>query len=85
MRGADPQQSSMFSHISAEQRVPKDHPVRAIRIMVDAALTALRPQLDAMYAKGGPPPIPTVPHCKSRPSTGSAPWNGILTSSQRPW
>ena len=31
MRGTDHQQSSMFSYISAEQRVPKDHPLRAIR------------------------------------------------------
>ncbi len=58
MRGTDRQQSSMFSYISAEQRVPKEHPLRAIRIMVDAALEALRPQFDEMYAKGGRPSIP---------------------------
>jgi transposase len=58
MRGTDHQQSSMFSYISAEQRVPKDHPLRAIRVMVDAALEQLRAQLDAMYAKGGRPSIP---------------------------
>jgi transposase len=58
MRGTDHQQSSMFSYISAEQRVPKDHPLQAIRVMVDAALEQLRAQLDAMYAKGGRPSIP---------------------------
>ena len=40
MRGVDHQQSGMFSYISAEQRVPKDHPLRAIRVMVDAALNS---------------------------------------------
>jgi transposase len=47
----------MFSYISAEQRVPKDHPLRAIRVMVDAALVELRAQLEAMYATGGRPSI----------------------------
>ena len=38
MRGADYQQSGIFSYISAEKRVPKDHPLRAVRAMVDVAL-----------------------------------------------
>ena len=38
MRGTDSQQSAMFSYISAERRVPKDHRPRAIRVMTDAAL-----------------------------------------------
>ena len=58
MRGADHQQSSMFSYISAEQRVPKDHPLRAIRAMTDKALAELGPQFDAMYSKIGRPSIP---------------------------
>jgi transposase len=58
MRGTDRQQSSMFSYISAEQRVPKDHPLRAIRVMVDTALSELQAQFEAMYAQGGRPSIP---------------------------
>src|SRR5579885_2194593 len=58
MRGADHQQSSMFSYISAEQRVPKDHPLRAIRAMVDVALRELGPRFDAIYAANGRPSIP---------------------------
>jgi transposase len=58
MRGTDRQQSSMFSYISAEQRVSKDHPLRAIRVMVDAALSELQAQFEAMYAQGGRPSIP---------------------------
>ena len=38
MRGDDQQQSGVFSYISAEQRVPQDHPLRPIREMVDEAL-----------------------------------------------
>jgi transposase len=57
MRGADHQQSGMFSYISAERRVPEVHPLRAIRAMVDAALRNMGPQFDAMYAKVGRPSI----------------------------
>jgi transposase len=57
MRGADHQQSGMFSYISAERRVPEDHPLRAIRAMVDVALRNICPQFDAMYAKVGRPSI----------------------------
>ena len=54
----DYQQSGIFSYISAEKRVPKDHPLRAIRAMVDVALRNMGPQFDAMYAKVGRPSIP---------------------------
>ena len=57
MRGTDRQQSSMFSYISAEQRVSRDHPLRAIRVMVDAALSELQAEFEAMYARGGRPSI----------------------------
>src|SRR5215469_1848219 len=57
MRGADHQQGGMFSYISAEKRVPNDHPLRAIREMVDVALRNMGPQFEAMYAKVGRPSI----------------------------
>jgi len=57
MRGTDHQQSSMFSYISAEQRVPKDHPLRAIRVMADAALAQVGPCFDTIYARSGRPSI----------------------------
>jgi len=57
MRGADRQQSAMFSYISAERRVPKDHPLRPIRAMADAALEHLGPSFDAIYASSGRPSI----------------------------
>jgi len=57
MRGADRQQSSMFSYISAEQRVPKEHPLRALRAMADAALRELGADFDEIYAERGRPSI----------------------------
>src|SRR5215472_15062024 len=42
MRGSDHQQSEMFSYISAERRVSNDHPLHAIRTMVDAAIAEER-------------------------------------------
>jgi len=58
MRGQDRQQSSMFSYLSPEQRVRKDHPLRAIRAMADEALSSMSERFDAMYAKAGRPSIP---------------------------
>ncbi len=58
MRGADHEQSSMFSYISAERRVPKNHPLRAIRTMAEAALKELNARFDAIYASNGRPSIP---------------------------
>ena len=57
MRGNDDQQSQMFSYLSPEQRVRKDHPLRAVRTMVDEVLRALSPQFDRMYAREGRPSI----------------------------
>jgi hypothetical protein len=36
--------------LSPEMRMHKDHPLRAIRAMVDDVLRALSPQFDRMYA-----------------------------------
>ena len=47
----------MFSYISPEERVPRLHPLRAIREMTDRALKDLSPQFDALYAKTGRPSI----------------------------
>src|SRR5262245_7023839 len=38
MRGDDREPDAMFSYVSAKQRVPKDHPLRAIRALVDEVL-----------------------------------------------
>ncbi len=57
MRGADEQQSQIFSYLSPEARVRRDHPLRAIRDMVDEVLARMSGSFDAMYANVGRPSI----------------------------
>lgn len=47
----------MFSYVTMEQRIPADHPIRAIRAMVDQALRQMDGTLSDMYAKRGRPSI----------------------------
>jgi transposase len=58
MRGADQSQSAMFSYLSPETRVRREHPLRAIRVMVDRALGEMSPLFDQMYSELGRPSIP---------------------------
>jgi transposase len=58
MRGADEQPGSMFSYVSLEDRVPTDHPLRAIRRITDRALERLSPQFGVLYVNFGRPSIP---------------------------
>lgn len=58
MRGQDTQQSAMFSYLAPEQRVPRNHPLRPIRGMVDTALKALCASFDEIYSTHGRPSIP---------------------------
>jgi len=48
----------MFSYVPLERRVPRDHPLRPMRAMVDAALSELSSRFSALYAKTGRPSIP---------------------------
>src|SRR5260370_18064682 len=57
MRGVDEQQSQIFSYLSREARGRKDHPLRAIRAMVDEVLTQMSGRFDAMDASVGRPSI----------------------------
>src|SRR6201988_5419790 len=57
MRGEDHQQSHVFSYLSPEERVRPDHPLRAIREMVDVVLSQMSRRFDGMYAKMGRPSI----------------------------
>jgi transposase len=58
MRGWDARSDALFSYVSCEARVPKDHPLRPIRQIVDEALAALSPEFEKLYAKFGRPSIP---------------------------
>ena len=52
MRGEDVRQGAMFSYVGLEERVPQDHPLRAIRERVDRALGRISPELGRIYARG---------------------------------
>jgi transposase len=59
MRGDRKDESTdMFSYITPEQRVPKDHPLRPIRKLVDESLSKLSPRFSRMYSRYGRPSIP---------------------------
>jgi len=53
MRGADLQTGSLFSYLSPDALVPRDHPLRAIRPVVNAALAGLSPDFARLYALTG--------------------------------
>src|ERR671917_752470 len=53
MRGADEQTGALFSYLSPDAMVPKDHPLRAIRPLVNAALARLSPDFERLYAQTG--------------------------------
>jgi transposase len=57
MRGHDYQQSAMYSYLSPEERVPVNHPLRAIREMTDRALRGLSKKFNEMYSATGRPSI----------------------------
>jgi len=58
MRGDDRGPETMFSYVSAEERVPADHPLRAIRAVVDDVLRDVSREFDGLYATMGRPSIP---------------------------
>ena len=58
MRGDDEQTGHMFSCLSPEQRVPADHPLRAIRSLTDDVLRSMSCRSARLYAKTGRPSIP---------------------------
>jgi transposase len=58
MRGWDARSGTLFSYVSCEARIPKDHPLRPIRQIVDEALGVLSAELEKLYARFGRPSIP---------------------------
>ena len=57
MRGSEERTDQLFSYVSCEARVPPDHPLRPIRMIVDEALEVLSPQFEGLYAKTGRPSV----------------------------
>jgi transposase len=57
MRGSDEQPGYLFSYVSADARVPADHPLRRVRTVVDEVLRRLSPAFDGLYVRWGRPSI----------------------------
>lgn len=58
MRGPDERQAILFSYRSIEERIPGEHPLRAMRRLVDPVLGKLSPRFQRLYAAIGRPSIP---------------------------
>jgi len=55
MRGSDERSGSLFSFVDLEERVPKRHPLRKIRQIVNDALASLDADFSKLYASEGRP------------------------------
>ena len=58
MRGEERRQRTMLMIMEPGDRVPKEHPLRRVKELADAALTQLSPLFDEMYSEIGRPSIP---------------------------
>lgn len=58
MRGSDGMQEALFTVAKLEDFVPSDHPLRAIRLLVNEALVGLNSLFNEIYADDGRPSIP---------------------------
>lgn len=58
LRRTDTKQQVFFSFKSIEDRIPQDHPIRALKLLVDEALNRLSKDFDRLYSKTGRPSIP---------------------------
>jgi transposase len=57
MRGEDHRSEGLFSYVRLAERVPKDHPLRAIRALADEVLDRLNGRFDELYSGTGRPSI----------------------------
>jgi len=57
MRGTDHKQSPLFSYVNLEDRIPRDHPLRRVKVLADLVLRSMSAHFDALYAEGGRPSI----------------------------
>lgn len=58
MRSADETQTAIFSYRTLEERIPADHPLRKLRMLVDSLLVTLHGEFADLYTKTGRPSIP---------------------------
>lgn len=58
VRSKDAKQQVFFSYKSIEDRIPEDHPIRTLKVLVDDVLARLSPDFDRLYSHTGRPSIP---------------------------
>src|SRR5713101_363441 len=58
VRGTTDRQLAMLTTLSPGDLIPVDHPIRRIRVVVDAVLAEFDDKLTAMYASSGRPSVP---------------------------
>ena len=58
MRGSGQRRDGLFSYVRPDSRIPRSHPLRAIRTLADEALAALDDRFAAPYSENGRPSIP---------------------------
>jgi len=58
MRGSDATTGSLFSYVDLDDRVPRRHPLRLIREIVNEVLAEMSSEFEAMYSATGRPSIP---------------------------
>ena len=58
MRGRRDPQATMLAFVDMEERVPKGHPIRAIKAVADEALERLSSEFERMYSKVGRASVP---------------------------
>lgn len=58
MRGEERGSEGLFSYLRLEDRIAKDHPLRAIRALVNETLAGLSKRFDALYSQIGRRSIP---------------------------
>ncbi len=57
MRGEDQTSGSLFSYVDLDKRVPRNHPPRAMRDLVNAPLAAMDASFEKLYKSEGRPSI----------------------------
>ena len=58
MRGTTDLQVTMLSTLTTDSLIPPEHPIRRIKVVVEAVLADLEPEFDAMYARTGRQSVP---------------------------
>ncbi|MBA3686483.1 MAG: transposase [Planctomycetes bacterium] len=58
MRGPDQRQTSLFTFVTTEERIPASHPLRVVRGAVGSVMAELSGRFDKIYARGGRASIP---------------------------